>query len=71
MLSLWFTLWHTGPEAKPLILPLFSLSAHADVQEWAYIKFSWDKTEKTPFFTGTPPHLILMSDLEQFKYKKE
>ena len=52
-------------------LPLFALSARSDVQEWDYIKLPWDKTEQTPFFTGIPPHVILMSGLEQVKYKME
>ena len=56
---------------KPRGLPSFDLSDLADVHKWAYIKSPWDKTEQNTFFTGIPPHVILMSDLERVKYKME
>eukprot|EP00957_Ditylum_brightwellii_P181794 13848927-Ditylum_brightwellii.AAC.1 len=47
--------------------PLFSEAAHHCNQEFAYVKFPWDKISITPVFPGIPPHVLMMAELECLK----
>ena len=51
--------------------PIFAEASRHCNQEFAYVKYPWDKTEFTPVFTGIPPHVLLMSEMEQIKEKME
>ena len=31
------------------------------------IKLPWNKSDETPLFTGIPPHVIMMSEMEVLK----
>ena len=42
-----------------------------DIMPLAQISHPWNSTEDTPEFTGNPPHIILMSELDIFKYEIE
>ena len=37
----------------------------------AVVKYPWNKTDFTPFFTGIPPHVLIMVEIEELKIKME
>ena len=44
-----------------------SASASPDIRQCAVISYPWNATDATPVFTGIPPHVMLMSEMEQLK----
>ena len=35
----------------------------------AVVRYPWNKTRDTPFLTGVPPHILMMSDMKRFENK--
>ena len=38
------------------------------MSKYATVKHPWNKTHNTPSFTGIPPHVIIMVEMEDLKY---
>ncbi len=47
-----------------LIASLFFTQTPAKIQQLATIKFPWNKIQDTPNFTGIPPHVTLLSEMQ-------
>ena len=60
---------HMPIEHKMRSSPLFIAAAGADVQRCAVVRFPWNATQHTPFFTGIPPHVMMMTELEGLRIK--
>ena len=43
------------------------IAASEPIRRCAVIKFPWNKSDETPLFTGIPPHVIMMSEMEVLK----
>mmetsp|Transcript_28425 Transcript_28425/g.43598 ORF Transcript_28425/g.43598 Transcript_28425/m.43598 type:complete len:328 (-) Transcript_28425:179-1162(-) len=39
------------------------------LRKLAVVRYPWNKTSDTPFLTGVPPHILMMSDIKQFENK--
>ena len=37
------------------------------LRKLAVVRFPWNKTRDTPFLTGVPPHILMMSDMKRFE----
>eukprot|EP00957_Ditylum_brightwellii_P190490 14499754-Ditylum_brightwellii.AAC.1 len=59
------------PANKLRGLPLFVEASSPTVRQYACVKYPWNATSYTPNFTGIPPHIMLMSELEKMKAKLE
>ena len=48
-----------------------TIFAHCDesIRKLAVVKFPWNKTADTPYLTGIPPHIMIMSDMKKFETK--
>ncbi len=44
-----------------------------DIKEAAVVRYPWNKTHKTPTFSGLPPHVVLMAQMKDLKqaFKEE
>ena len=51
---------------RMLTSPIFT-QVPEEVRKLAILKFSWNKTRDTPFLTGVPPHILMMSDMKRFE----
>ena len=49
--------------------PLFIAASQVDIQQYAKVQFPWNKTKDTPYFTGIPPHVMMMTELEALRLK--
>ena len=49
--------------------PLFIAASDGAIQKWAVVAFPWNSTSYTPFFTGIPPHVMMMTELESLRLK--
>ena len=38
-----------------------------EIRSYATIRYPWNKTCNTPIFTGLPPHVMIMVDMEELK----
>ena len=38
------------------------------MRKYATVKYPWNKKHNTPEFTGIPPHVIIMFEVEDLKY---
>ena len=54
------------PRNQLLNSPIFS-HCPKSLRECAVVKFPWNKTRDTPFLTGVPPHILIMSDMKRFE----
>jgi hypothetical protein len=43
------------------------IAATDDIRRYTVCHYPWNKTIKTPVFTGVPPHVLMMSEMEQLK----
>jgi len=57
------------PEHKLRTSPLFIAAADTSIQSCAVIRFPWEATASTPFFTGIPPHVIMLTELESLRLR--
>ena len=48
-----------------------SIFSHAPEKlcKLAVVRYPWNKTRDTPFLTGVPPHILMMSDMKRFENK--
>jgi hypothetical protein len=46
--------------------PMF-IAATDDIRRYTVCCYPWNRISKTPVFTGVPPHVLMMSDMEQLK----
>ena len=46
---------------------LFYTSIPDDIKQTAVARYPWNATKKTPVFTGLPPHMVIMSKMEEMK----
>ena len=51
--------------------PLFVALGSNTIRKYAVYKYPWCRTNNTPVFTGIPPHVVVMSELEAFKSSLE
>ena len=51
-----------------LSTPIFSLCPE-NLRKLAVVKYPWNKTRFTPFLTGVPPHILILSDMRRFEAK--
>ena len=49
--------------------PLFMAAFHSNFKQYAIIKYPWNASEYTPFFTGIPLHVMMLSELEGLRLK--
>ena len=47
--------------------PLF-LDTSSEIRKYAKVKYPWNKTVHTPVFTGIPPHVLIMAELERLQH---
>ena len=48
--------------------PIFIAAGRAgEFWKYAVVSFPWTKTAFTPFFTGIPPHVMMMVEIEMMK----
>ena len=47
--------------------PIFIAASQLRIRKCAVVRFPWNKTTHTPVFTGIPPHVLLMSSIENLK----
>ena len=43
------------------------IEATKEIRSYATIRYPWNKTCNTPIFTGVPPHVMIMVDMEELK----
>ena len=60
---------HLHQEHKMRSSPLFIVAADVEFQKCAVVAFPWNATKYTPFFTGIPPHVMMMTELESLRLK--
>ena len=60
---------HLHPEHKMRSSPLFIAASQGDLQRHAVVSFPWNATEDTPFFTGIPPHVMMLTELESLRLR--
>ena len=60
---------HLHREHKMRSSPLFIAAAQADLQRHAVVAFPWNSMEDTPFFTGIPPHVMMLTELEGLRLR--
>ena len=48
--------------------PVFvAAGREAEFRKYALVAYPWTKTSYTPFFTGIPPHVMMMVEIEKLK----
>lgn len=47
------------------------LAVTPEIRKYAMVKYPWNKTGSTPVFTGVPPQVVLMSEMEELKLNLE
>ena len=52
-----------NPEASLHAAPLFR-DIPTEIKKYAVVKHPWDKTKDTPVFTGIPPHVLHLAEME-------
>ena len=57
------------PQECPLYSSPLFLDVPPEIRSLAVVKFPWNKTSDTPKFTGIPPHVLILSDMEKLKVK--
>ena len=55
-----------APTNQLRVAPLF-IAAEPEIRQFATVKYHWSKTDDTPIFTGVPPHVLLLSEMEVLK----
>ena len=60
---------HLHCEHKLWSSPLFIAAFKSEFQWHAAVRFPWNKSEYTPFFTGIPPHVMMLTELEGLRLK--
>ena len=43
------------------------IEATEEIRSYTTIRYPWKKTCNTPIFTGVPPHVMIMVDMEELK----
>ena len=43
------------------------IEAAEEIRSYATIRYPWNKTCNTPIFTGLPPHVMIVVDMEELK----
>ena len=43
------------------------IEATEEIRNYATIRYPWNKTCNTPIFTGVPPHVRIMVEIEELK----
>ena len=43
------------------------IEATKEIRSYAVIRYPWNKTSNTPLFTGLPPHIMIMVEMEELK----
>ena len=49
--------------------PLFSAAGNDSLRNLAVVSYPWNATEHTPTFSGIPPHVLLLNDIESLKIR--
>ena len=49
------------------VSPMFIAASYLQTNKYAEVRFPWNKTENTPLFTGVPPHVAVLSEMEIMK----
>jgi hypothetical protein len=44
--------------------PMFIAATTDDIRRYEVCCYPWNKSSKTPVFTGVPPHVLMMSEME-------
>ena len=47
--------------------PLFAAIGNSWIRKYAVYRFPSNKTNRTPFFTGIPPHVVMMNKFQEFQ----
>ena len=51
--------------------PFFIAAANDSLRELVTVSYPWNTTEHTPIFTGIPPHVLMMAEIESLRMKLE
>ena len=56
------------PRNRLLSVSIFSHCPER-LRKLAVVKYPWNKSRDTPYLTGVPPHILMMSDMKRFEEK--